>query len=73
MTMTMMLVIEMVVMNKQDLGRKRVIRFSSQFQTRQRGVKEKEERRLTNNIALYERLVKYRLPEKGKSQWYLNA
>lgn len=30
MTMTMMLVIEMVVMNKQDLGRKRVIRFSSQ-------------------------------------------
>lgn len=52
MTMTMMLVIEMVVMNKQDLGRKRVIRFSSQFQTRQRWVKEKEERRLTNNIAL---------------------
>lgn len=52
MTMTVMLVIEMVVMNKQDLGRKRVIRFSSQFQTRQRGVKEKEERRLTNNIAL---------------------
>lgn len=52
MTMTMMLVIEMVVMNKQDLGRKRVIRFLSQFHTRQRGVKEKEERRLTNNIAL---------------------